>query len=106
MLQGINSIIITDIYCFYHTGGSMAPIWPSYYSGVKKVIYVVDAVNLTQLGEATILLMDLLSHPKLKTAQVRHRMLVSLYCIIYSENVWMETNNTLKFSVGTLCFCF
>ncbi|XP_071524116.1 ADP-ribosylation factor-like protein 16 isoform X2 [Panulirus ornatus] len=51
-------------------GGSMAPIWPSYYTGVKKVLYVVDAVNLTQLGEATILLMDLLAHPKLRAAQV------------------------------------
>nr|XP_045592698.1 ADP-ribosylation factor-like protein 16 [Procambarus clarkii]XP_045592699.1 ADP-ribosylation factor-like protein 16 [Procambarus clarkii]XP_045592700.1 ADP-ribosylation factor-like protein 16 [Procambarus clarkii]XP_045592701.1 ADP-ribosylation factor-like protein 16 [Procambarus clarkii]XP_045592702.1 ADP-ribosylation factor-like protein 16 [Procambarus clarkii] len=51
-------------------GGSMAPIWQSYYSGVRKVIYVVDAVNLTQLAEATLLLMDLLAHPKLKTAQV------------------------------------
>ncbi|KAK8754105.1 hypothetical protein OTU49_010671 [Cherax quadricarinatus] len=50
-------------------GGSMSPIWPSYYNGVRKIMYVVDAVNLTQLGEATLLLMDLLAHPKLRTAQ-------------------------------------
>ncbi|XP_066939868.1 ADP-ribosylation factor-like protein 16 [Macrobrachium rosenbergii] len=51
-------------------GGSMAPIWHSYYGGVRKVMYVIDGVNLTQLGEATLLLMGLLESPKLRGAQV------------------------------------
>lgn len=50
-------------------GGSMAPIWHSYFGGVPKVMYVIDAVNMTQLGEATLLLMDLLSHPRLRASQ-------------------------------------
>ena len=49
----------------------MAPIWHNYYGGVRKVIYVIDGVNITQLGEATLLLMELLENPKLKGAQVR-----------------------------------
>ncbi|XP_068250110.1 ADP-ribosylation factor-like protein 16 [Palaemon carinicauda] len=51
-------------------GGSMAPIWHNYYGGVRKVIYVIDGVNLTQLGEATLQLMELLENPKLRAAQV------------------------------------
>lgn len=51
-------------------GGIMAPIWHNYYAGVRKVIYVMDAVNLTQLGEATLRLMDLLEDPKLQGAKV------------------------------------
>ncbi|XP_047485123.1 ADP-ribosylation factor-like protein 16 [Penaeus chinensis] len=51
-------------------GGSMAPIWHNYYSGVKKLMYVVDVSNLTQLANATLLFMELLANPKLKTTQV------------------------------------
>lgn len=51
------------------TGGSMAPIWHNYYSGVRKVMYVVDVSNLTHLANATLLFMELLANPKLKTAQ-------------------------------------
>lgn len=50
-------------------GGSMAPIWHSYFGGVRKVMYVIDAVNLTQLGEATMLFMDMLSHPRMRASQ-------------------------------------
>ena len=50
----------------------MSPIWHSYFGGVQKVMYVIDAVNLTQLGEATLLLMDLLSHPRMRAPQVGH----------------------------------
>lgn len=53
-------------------GGSMSPIWHSYFGRVRKVMYVIDAVNLTQLGEATLLLMDLLSHPRMRASQVCH----------------------------------
>lgn len=49
----------------------MAPIWHSYFGGVRKVMYVIDAINLTQLGEATLLLMDLLSHPRMRASQVQ-----------------------------------
>ncbi|KAK7081033.1 ADP-ribosylation factor-like protein 16 [Halocaridina rubra] len=51
-------------------GGSMSPIWHNYYAGVTKVIYVIDGVNLTQLGEATLLFMELLENPKLKGVPV------------------------------------
>lgn len=47
----------------------MAPIWHNYYSGVRKVMYVVDVSNLTHLANATLLFMELLANPKLKTAQ-------------------------------------
>ncbi|ROT70911.1 hypothetical protein C7M84_010785 [Penaeus vannamei] len=67
-------------------GGSMAPIWHNYYSGVRKVMYVVDVSNLTHLANATLLFMELLANPKLKTAQgwpARH-------CFISLPRTWMH----------------
>lgn len=51
-------------------GGDMAPIWHKYYSGVKKVIYVVDTSNLCQISAAGVLLYTSLAHPDLKNAKV------------------------------------
>ncbi|KAL7648110.1 UNVERIFIED_CONTAM: hypothetical protein RMT77_000011 [Armadillidium vulgare] len=51
-------------------GGSMAPIWHSYYRGIQKIIYVVDASNLLQLGSATLSLLSLISHSFLAKSQV------------------------------------
>lgn len=48
----------------------MAPIWPSYYGGARRIMYVVDMANLTQLGEATLLLLQLLAHPNMRAQQV------------------------------------
>lgn len=48
----------------------MTPVWQSYYRGVHKVIYVVDAINLVQLGAATLSFLSLLSHPHLARAKV------------------------------------
>ena len=48
----------------------MGPIWHSYFGDVPKITYVIDAENMTQLGEATLLRMDLLSHPRLRASQV------------------------------------
>lgn len=51
-------------------GGSMAELWSSYYRGVRRLLYVVDAANVSQLAAATLLLMPLLAHPHTQKAQV------------------------------------
>ncbi|XP_018027471.1 ADP-ribosylation factor-like protein 16 [Hyalella azteca] len=51
-------------------GGSMAELWSSYYCGVRKLLYVIDAANMSQLASATLLLMPLLAHPRTQKAQV------------------------------------
>lgn len=51
-------------------GGLMAPLWSNYFSGVKKVIYVVDASNLCQISAAGVLLYTILVHPQLRVAKV------------------------------------
>ncbi|KAK4885710.1 hypothetical protein RN001_001981 [Aquatica leii] len=50
-------------------GGTMAPLWKKYYSGVTKVIYVVDASNLCQISAAGVLLYEILAHPLLKSTK-------------------------------------
>nr|CAI5839315.1 unnamed protein product [Callosobruchus analis] len=50
-------------------GGTMAPLWPKYYEGVTKVIYVVDASNLCQISAAGVLLYSTLVHPSLQHAK-------------------------------------
>ncbi|CAL4220245.1 unnamed protein product, partial [Meganyctiphanes norvegica] len=71
---GVDLITLTpkDLYPIFirELGGCMFPIWKNYYRGVTKVIYVVNANNLTQVGGATLLLMDLLAHPHLRGVQV------------------------------------
>lgn len=51
-------------------GGSMAELWSSYYRGVRKLLYVIDAANTSQLASATLLLMPLLAHPHTQKSQV------------------------------------
>ncbi|CAG7717587.1 unnamed protein product [Allacma fusca] len=46
-------------------GGSMAPLWASYYSPGKPIIYTIDSSNLFQVSIATVLLMEMLAHEKL-----------------------------------------
>ena len=47
-------------------GGSMAPIWPMHYVGIKGVIFVIDAANLMQISCACVLLLETLKHNLLK----------------------------------------
>ncbi|KAM4691249.1 ADP-ribosylation factor-like protein 16 [Rhinophrynus dorsalis] len=51
-------------------GGSMGPIWPSYYNGCKTVLFVVDAANPSQVSASCIQLLSVLSAPELATASV------------------------------------
>ncbi|KAJ9582843.1 hypothetical protein L9F63_022802, partial [Diploptera punctata] len=51
-------------------GGTMAPIWKSYYNGVNKIMYVVDASNLCQIPAAGVLLYSILAEPSLQKAKV------------------------------------
>ena len=48
----------------------MAPIWPKYFGTTRKIMFVVDASNLSQLGIATMQLMELLSHPHTQFSKV------------------------------------
>ena len=48
----------------------MAPIWSNYFASSRKIMFVLDAANLAQLGNATLLLMELLSHPGSQYSQV------------------------------------
>lgn len=57
-------------YTIRELGGAMAPIWSKYYSGVNKVIYVVDASNLCQIAAAGVLLYTILAEPLLQKAKV------------------------------------
>lgn len=70
---GVNLITLAqkDVYpiTIRELGGCMSPIWHNYYRGVAKVLYVVNANNLTQIGSATLLLMDMLAHPDLRRAE-------------------------------------
>ncbi|PNF36434.1 hypothetical protein B7P43_G15893 [Cryptotermes secundus] len=50
-------------------GGAMAPIWKSYYSGIQKIMYVVDASNLCQIAAAGVLLYTILAEPCLQKAK-------------------------------------
>ncbi|XP_022907977.1 ADP-ribosylation factor-like protein 16 [Onthophagus taurus] len=47
-------------------GGQMAPIWSNYFTGIKKLIYVVDTSNLCQISAAGVLLYTILANPQLK----------------------------------------
>lgn len=51
-------------------GGAMAPIWRNYYSGIRSIIYVVDASNLCQIAAAGVLLYTILAEPRLQKAKV------------------------------------
>lgn len=61
----------TEIYQIRELGGVMSPLWSKYFSGVQKVIYVVDASNLCQISAAGILLYTIIANPLLANAKVR-----------------------------------
>ncbi|XP_018409144.1 PREDICTED: ADP-ribosylation factor-like protein 16 [Nanorana parkeri] len=51
-------------------GGSMGPIWPSYYKDCRTVMFVVDAANPMQVSASCIQLLSVLSAPALSSASV------------------------------------
>lgn len=51
-------------------GGIMAPIWPKYFGGLSKIMFVVDASNLCQISAAGVLLYTVLAHPQIKNMKV------------------------------------
>lgn len=55
-------------------GGTMAPIWPKYFAGIQRVLYVVDASNLCQISAAGVLLYTILADPQLKNVKVSLRL--------------------------------
>lgn len=57
-------------YQIREVGGSMAPIWSTYFNDIDKVIYVVDASNLCQISAAGVLLYTVLVNPLLQKAKV------------------------------------
>ncbi|XP_063817264.1 ADP-ribosylation factor-like protein 16 isoform X2 [Pseudophryne corroboree] len=51
-------------------GGSMGPIWPSYYKDCRTVLFIVDAANPSQVSASCIQLLAVLSAHDLATASV------------------------------------
>ncbi|XP_026480644.1 ADP-ribosylation factor-like protein 16 [Ctenocephalides felis] len=51
-------------------GGSMAPIWKNYFTGVNKIMYVVDTSNLCQVTASGVLFYSILADPRLKDTKV------------------------------------
>ncbi|KAG8565135.1 hypothetical protein GDO81_012731 [Engystomops pustulosus] len=51
-------------------GGSMVPIWPSYYKDCKTVLFIVDAANPNQVSASCMQLLSVLSSPALSTVSV------------------------------------
>ncbi|XP_072044629.1 ADP-ribosylation factor-like protein 16 [Amphiura filiformis] len=51
-------------------GGTMAPIWPSYFSDASIIIFVIDASNRVQISAACIELLSVLSAKPLQQASV------------------------------------
>ncbi|XP_053561973.1 ADP-ribosylation factor-like protein 16 isoform X1 [Bombina bombina] len=51
-------------------GGSMGPIWPSYYKDCRRVLFLVDAANPCQVSSSCIQLLSVLSDPDLAAASV------------------------------------
>lgn len=56
-------------------GGAMAPIWRSYYQGMKHIIYVVDTSNLCQISAAGTMFYGILADPLLRRAKVNKKYL-------------------------------
>ncbi|KAM3921398.1 ADP-ribosylation factor-like protein 16 [Leptodactylus fuscus] len=51
-------------------GGSMVPIWPSYYQDCQAVVFIADAANPNQVSASCIQLLSVLSAPALSTVSV------------------------------------
>ena len=47
-------------------GGAMAPVWASYYSDAACFLYVIDASDPHRLSASTVLLLEVLGHPKMQ----------------------------------------
>ena len=47
-------------------GGAMAPVWASYYSDAACFLYVIDSSDPHRLSESTVLLLEVLGHPKMQ----------------------------------------
>lgn len=63
-------------YVIRELGGSMAPLWSTYFRNVTEVIYVVDASNLCQISAAGVLLYTVLVNPMLQKARVCNNHLI------------------------------
>ncbi|KAG8446421.1 hypothetical protein GDO86_014031, partial [Hymenochirus boettgeri] len=51
-------------------GGSMGPIWPSYYTDCKSVMFMIDAANPNQVSASCVQLLTMLSAQPLAEASV------------------------------------
>lgn len=47
-------------------GGAMAPVWASYYGDAACFLYVIDSSDPHRLSESTVLLLEVLGHPKMQ----------------------------------------
>lgn len=50
-------------------GGEMAPVWSTYYSDAACFLYVIDASDPHRLSASTVLLLEVLGHPKMQGKQ-------------------------------------
>ncbi|KAM4033808.1 ADP-ribosylation factor-like protein 16 isoform 1-T2 [Anomaloglossus baeobatrachus] len=51
-------------------GGSMVPIWPSYYTDCRSVVFMVDSANPNQVSASCVQLLSVLSAPALSAVSV------------------------------------
>jgi len=51
-------------------GGAMAPIWNKYYKDASAIMFMIDLSRPTQVANAAVELMSLLSHPSTQTSPV------------------------------------
>lgn len=87
-------------------GGVMAPIWKSYYSGIQKFMYIVDASNLCQIAAAGVLLYTILAEPCLQKAKVWNIcvLVITFWGIIFSNKFHMNCKGALFFFVNNMQF--
>ena len=50
-------------------GGEMAPVWATYYNDAACFLYVIDASDPQRLSASTVLLLEVLGHPKMQGKQ-------------------------------------
>lgn len=51
-------------------GGSMVPIWPTYYKDNPAVMFVIDTSNRQQVAAATIQLLEILTDTQLQSSSI------------------------------------
>lgn len=100
-LANNKSIVIREV------GGSMAPIWNSYYESVNKLMFVVDASNLCQIASAGVLFYTLLTEPLLQHVKVSI-LKYSVTCVVKALYRLTHTNDTMmghsKYDLPTCLF--